>query len=167
MTKTRLNTDMRGALVNHAKGLITCPDEDALVVSTKKALTDVTDALAAEHFPDRDMRVLRKYQKSQTREALAIKSDEGRHSCTHVPMSRAWDLRGAGAGGRGVSLFHFFPERRPDDPRVLDRFTIPRFDGTAPLREPAGTEEACSAHATGVGQLCSEDGPCRFAREQE
>jgi hypothetical protein len=52
-----------------------------------------------------------------------------------------------------MSIFHFFPERRPDDlPTVLDRFTLPRFDGAPYVGEPYDKYKGQPEHAAAGGQ---------------
>jgi hypothetical protein len=90
MPKTRLNSIMREKLLNHAKGLIVCAAERDAEKAALKALTDVSDALVAAAFPERDMQVLQKYLLVSTRSTVTFRWKRGDyHAQAQIPVSRS------------------------------------------------------------------------------
>jgi hypothetical protein len=87
MPKTRLNTDMRQKLKNHARTLVRCPEESAASVAAKKALTNVTDLLALTNFPEREMAVLLKYEVVRSTSELEVRR-MGSRECLHISLSK-------------------------------------------------------------------------------
>lgn len=91
MPKTRLNADMRHKLQAHARTLVRCPEESTASVAAKKALTEVTDRLATERFPEREMAVLLKYEMVRSQTHLEVKRAAER-DCIHLPLSKQHHL---------------------------------------------------------------------------
>lgn len=90
MPKTRLFTHTRRILINHASGLICCPDHKTIMEERLSAVHAIAVPIADEHFPRRDMDILEKYRLGQTQNFVEVRraGTSGRGSCVHAALPK-------------------------------------------------------------------------------